>query len=94
MATTEPSEQELRRELREERERLADAVDVLRDEIGAATDVSSKLRAKLPIVAGAAFALGFLKAGGVGATMRFLARRGREGDEKASVGRFRLIDRS
>jgi hypothetical protein len=93
MATTEPSEQEIRRELREERERLAEAVDELRDEIGAATDISSKLRAKLPIVAGGAFAVGFLKAGGVGATMRYLARRGREGDEKAALGRFRLIDR-
>jgi hypothetical protein len=94
MATTKPSEQELRGELREERERLAEAVDVLRDEIGAATNVSGRLRSKLPLVAGGAFALGFVKAGGFGATMRFLARRGREGDEKASVGRFRLIDRS
>jgi hypothetical protein len=93
MATTEPSEQEIRRELREERERLAEAVDELRDEIGAATDISSRLRAKLPIVAGGAFAVGFLKAGGVGATMRYFARRGREGDEKAALGRFRLIDR-
>jgi hypothetical protein len=89
MATTEPSEQELRRELQEERERLAEAVDTLRDELGAATDI----RSKLPIIAGGAFALGFLKAGGVGATMRYLARRGREGDEKAAFGRFRLIDR-
>ena len=87
------TEQEIRDELREERERLAEAVDELRDEIGAATDISSKLRAKLPIVAGGAFAVGFLKAGGVGATMRYLARRGREGDEKAALGRFRLIDR-
>jgi hypothetical protein len=94
MATTKPSEQELRGELREERERLAEAVDVLRDEIGSAANVSGRLRSKLPLVAGGAFALGFFKAGGVGATMRFLARRGREGDEKASVGRFRLIDRN
>jgi len=93
MATAEPSEQELRRELQEERERLAEAVDTLRDELGAATDVSSRLKSKLPIAAGGAFALGFLKAGGVGATMRYLARRGREGDEKAALGRYRLIDR-
>src|SRR4051812_49728731 len=93
MATAEPSEQELRRELQEERERLAEAVDTLRDELGAATDVSSKLRAKLPIVAGGAFALGFLKAGCVGATIGYLARRGREGDEKAAVCRFRFIVR-
>jgi hypothetical protein len=87
------TEKDIRRELREERERLAEAVDVLRDELGAATDVSSKLKSKLPLAAGGAFALGFLKAGGVGATMRLLARRGREGDEKAAVGRFRLIRR-
>jgi hypothetical protein len=87
------AEQELRRELREERERLAEAVDTLRSEIGAAADIGGKLRAKLPLVAGAAFALAFAKAGGVGATARLLARRSREGEEKAAVGRFRLIDR-
>jgi hypothetical protein len=90
MAST---EQDIRRELREERERLADAVDDLRRELGAAADVSGKLRAKLPLAAGGAFALAFLKSGGVGATARLLMRRGREGDEKAAVGRFRLIDR-
>jgi hypothetical protein len=91
MGSTE--QHELRRELREERERLADAVDDLRAELGQAADVSGKLRAKLPLAAGGAFALGFLKAGGVGATARLLMRRGREGDEKAAVGRFRLIHR-
>ena len=87
------TEQDIRNELREERELLAEAVDSLRDEIGEATDVTSKLRAKLPLVAGGAFALAFFKAGGVGATARLLMRRGREGDEKAAIGRFRLIDR-
>ena len=87
------TDQEIRRELSAERERLADAVDDLRVEIGAAADVGGKLRSKLPLVAGGAFALGFLRAGGVGAAARFFARRGREGDEKAAVGRFRLIDR-
>jgi hypothetical protein len=90
MAST---ERDLRRELREERERLADAVDDLRTEIGEAADVSGKLRSKLPLAAGGAFAVAFLKAGGVGATARLLMRRGREGDEKAAIGRFRLIDR-
>jgi predicted nucleic acid-binding Zn-ribbon protein len=90
MAST---EQELRREISEERERLAEAVDELREELGEATDVGAKLRSKLPAVAVGAFGLGFLKAGGVGATARLLFRRGREGDEKAAVGRFRLIDR-
>jgi hypothetical protein len=87
------AEQELRRELGEEREHLAAAVETLRGELGEATDVGSKLRANLPLVAVGAFGLGFLKAGGVGATMRLIFRRGREGDEKAAVGRFRLIDR-
>ena len=83
------SEQELREELRVERAALAEAVDELRGELG----VGEKLKAKLPLVAGAAFGLGFLKAGGVGATARLLMRRGREGDVKAKAGRFSLIDR-
>jgi hypothetical protein len=91
MATS--SEQDLRRELRDERAGLADAVDQLRTELGRAANVSGRLRSKLPLAAGGAFALGFLKAGGVGATMRLVLRRGREGNEKAALGRFRLIDR-
>jgi hypothetical protein len=87
------TEKELRQELSEERARLADAVDQLRDEIGEAADVSGKLQARLPLAAGVAFALGFVKAGGVGATARLLARRSRDGDEKAAVGRFRVVDR-
>jgi hypothetical protein len=92
MATTD--ERQLREELHDERDRLADAVEGLRRELGRAADVSGKLRAKLPVAAAGAFALGFLKAGGVGATARLLARRGRESDEKAALGRFRLIHRS
>jgi hypothetical protein len=37
--------------------------------------------------------VGFVLAGGVGATMRLLARRGREGRTKARAGRFSLVDR-
>lgn len=91
MATAD--EQAIRSELREERERLAEAVDELRAGIGAAANVGDKLRAKLPLAAAAAFGLGFVKAGGLGATVRLVLRRGREGDEKAAVGRFRLIRR-
>ena len=91
MAST---EQELRREIEQERERLAEAVDELREEVGEATNVGAKLRSKLPLFAAAgAFGLGFLKAGGVRGTMRLLFRRQREGGKKAAVGRFRLIDR-
>jgi hypothetical protein len=32
-------------------------------------------------------------AGGVGATMRYFARRGREGHEKMRVGRWSIFDR-
>ena len=89
----EKSDERLREELHAERTALADAVDHLRAEIGEATDVSGKLKAKLPLVAAGAFGLGFVKAGGIGATMRLLMRRSREGDVKAKAGRFRLVDR-
>ena len=89
----EKSDARLREELAAERSALADAVDELRTELGEATDVSGKLKAKLPLVAAGAFGLGFVKAGGIGATMRLLMRRSREGDVKAKAGRFRLVDR-
>jgi hypothetical protein len=91
MATAD--EQEIRRELGEERDKLAAAVDELRGELGEAANVRAKLEAKLPLVAGAAFALGFVKAGGIGATARLIARRSREGSEKAAVGRYHLMRR-
>ena len=85
--------EELRSEIADERERLAHAVDELREELGEATDIAGKLRAKLPLVAAGALGLGFFVAGGVGATARLLMRRGREGETKAKVGRFALVDR-
>jgi hypothetical protein len=81
--------QDVRREIASEREQLADAVDSLR----AGFDVSGKLREKLPVVAAGALGAGFVLAGGIGATMRLLARRGREGREKARVGPFSFIKR-
>jgi hypothetical protein len=83
----------MRQEVAAEREKLADAVDHLRAEIREATNVKAKLRANLPIAAAGALGVGFFVAGGIGATMRLLARRGREGSEKARFGRFRLVDR-
>jgi hypothetical protein len=68
----------VRREIEAERQQLAAAVEELRDGIGDATDVAGKLRAKLPVVTAGALGAGFFLAGGVGATMRFLARKGRE----------------
>ena len=72
--------EEVRREIEVEREQLADAVDELRAGIGDAADVAGKLRARLPVVAAGAVGAGFFLAGGIGATMRFFARRGRERD--------------
>ena len=87
------STEDVRREIRQEREELAKAVEALRDDLGEATDVAGKLRAKLPVVAAGALGLGFVAAGGIGATMRLIMRRGREGNEKARVGPFSLVNR-
>jgi hypothetical protein len=85
--------EQVRHEVEAERERLADAVDTLRAEVKEATDITSKVRANLPIVAAGAAGVGFFLAGGIGATMRLFARRGREGKEKARFGRFSFVDR-
>ena len=61
--------------------------------VAEATDVGAKLRAHLPVVAAGALGAGFLLAGGIGATVRLIFRRGREGETKAPLGRFRLVDR-
>lgn len=87
------TQEQITRELESEREALAAAVEDLRGGIGEATDVGAKLRARLPVAAGGALAAGFVLAGGIGATMRLLARRGREGRTKASFGPFSLVDR-
>jgi hypothetical protein len=68
----------VRREIERERSELAAAVEQLREGLGEATDVAAKLRARLPVVAAGALGAGFFLAGGIGATMRFLARKGRE----------------
>ena len=84
---------DVRREIETEREQLAGAADSLRESIGEATDINGKLRSNLPVVAVGALGIGFLLAGGVGATARLVFRRGREGETKAALGRFRLVDR-
>jgi hypothetical protein len=84
---------DVRREIEQERDQLANAAESLRESLGEATNVGAKLRANLPAAAVGALGVGFLLAGGVGATARLLFRRGREGDTKAQVGRFRLVDR-
>jgi hypothetical protein len=81
--------EQVRRDIEAERERLADAVDDLRSEM----DVNAKLKGKLPLAAAAALGAGFVVSGGIGATMRLLMRRSREGKTKARFGPFSLVDR-
>jgi hypothetical protein len=85
--------EQVRKDIEAERDRLATAVEELREGLGEATDVTGKLRANLPLVAIGGLGAGFVWAGGIGATMRLLMRRGREGKTKAKVGRFSLVDR-
>jgi hypothetical protein len=94
MASNGRTAKDVRRDLAAERDQLSEAVDELRRGVGEATDVKGKLKRNLPAAAGVALGAGFVLAGGIGATMRYLARRGREGDEKVRAGRFSLIDRS
>ena len=83
----------IRDEIESERRGLAAAVEELRAGLGEATDISAKLRPKLPVLAGGALGAGFVLAGGIGAVARLLMRRGREGEPKAKVGRFSLVQR-
>jgi Protein of unknown function (DUF3618) len=88
-ATNGRTPEQVRRDIEAERERLADAVDDLRSEM----DVNAKLQGKLPLAAIAALGAGFVVSGGIGATMRLMMRRGREGRTKARFGPFSLVDR-
>jgi hypothetical protein len=93
MARNGRTAEDVRRDIAREREELAGAVDELRDDLASATDVAGKLRSNMAAAAVGAAGVGFVVAGGIGATMRYIARRGREGDEKARVGRFRILHR-
>jgi len=81
--------EQVRRDIEAERDRLAGAVDDLRSEM----DVNAKLKPKLPLAAAAALGAGFVLSGGIGATMRLLMRRSREGRTRARFGPFSLVDR-
>ena len=87
--------EQVRRDIAGERERLAQAVEALRGEVGEATDIRSKLTANLPLVAAGALGAGFFLAGGIGSTMKLIARRSREGHEtiKVKAGRWRVLER-
>lgn len=69
-----PEVENLRRQLADERALLAAHLEALRN--GASP--AEALRARLPLAAVAAFAGGFVLAGGIGATVRLIFRRGRE----------------
>ena len=90
MATTNSrTTDQVRRDIEAERERLGMAVDDLRGEM----DINAKLKDKLPVAAAAALGIGFVVSGGIGATMRLLMRRSREGRTKARFGPFSLVNR-
>jgi hypothetical protein len=74
MAGNSRSLEQVRKEVEAERAQLTGAVDSLRSGVG---ERNAKLRRKLPVVAAGALGAGFLVAGGIGAAMRLLARRGR-----------------
>jgi len=85
--------EDVRHEIEVEREQLAAAAETLRESVGEATNIGAKLRSNLPVAAAGALGLGFVLSGGIGATARLIFRRGREGETKAKLGRFRFVDR-
>ena len=88
MPTDPRGPKELRQDIESERNQLASAVDELRENV----DPTEKLRANLPLVAAGALAAGFVLAGGIGATVRLLFRRGREGTTLYRFGRFAVVE--
>jgi hypothetical protein len=87
------AEEQIRKDIDAERERLASALDELRGSIADAADIGGRLKSKLPLFAGAAASAGFVLAGGIGATARYFARRGRVGHERARLGPLSLFQR-
>jgi hypothetical protein len=81
----------VQQQIESEREQLADAVKTLRSELHEATDVAAKLP-PLPLLAAGALTAGFVLSGGIGATVRLIFRRGREGHTLARVGRLEVVD--
>ena len=76
MAVTDTAREKerLQEQIEKERHELAASVEALR----ASASPAAVLRERLPLVLAAAFVAGFVLAGGIGATMRLLARRSRE----------------
>ena len=78
MAETSRTPEAVRREIAHERVELARAVEQLRTDLGGTLDLRRKIGSNVAVLAPAAFATAFVVSGGVGATMRYFARRGRE----------------
>jgi hypothetical protein len=93
MASPAFEEARLREQIAAEREQLASSVQSLRRQLEETVDLRGRLGSKLPFVLAASAAVGFVAGGGVGATVRLLLRRGREGREKARVGRVSVVER-
>jgi hypothetical protein len=70
-------EETIRGEIRTERAELAEAVGELRGAVARIKRIGTKLKSKQALGAGGAVALGFVKAGGVGALARVIRRRKR-----------------
>lgn len=70
-------EEKIRGEIRTERAELAEAVGDLRGAVAKIQRIGAKLRSKQALGAGGAVALGFVKAGGLGAAVRLIRRRKR-----------------
>jgi hypothetical protein len=81
--------EQVRRDIEAERERLAVAVDDLR----AGMDVNAQLKGKVLPAAAAALGIGFVVAGGIGATARLLMQRRQEGETKSRFSPFSFVDR-
>jgi shikimate kinase len=93
MTASARTQEQVRNDIEAEREQLAGAVEHLRGELGQAANLTGRLKTKLPLVAGGAASAGFVLAGGIGATMRYFARRGRDAHQTARVGRWSLRNR-
>ena len=68
----------VRHEIAVERMELAEAVEGLRRRIAETTDLGARVRSRASILAPAAFLLTFVLSGGIGASMRYVARRSRD----------------
>lgn len=76
--TASRSPEAVRREIARERTELARALEQLRTDLGGTFDLRRKVGSRVAVIALAAFATAFVVSGGIGATMRYLAQRGRE----------------